>query len=87
MQFFFKEFKQQIKLLDVTQIANKNVVQHKLYLLQENVNILKEIGGREQMEDILSIKLKLNHEKNIDLMYDIINERKFEKSPPKITTK
>ena len=63
------------------------MVQHKLYQLQENANILNEIDGREQMEDKLGIKLKLHYEKNIDLMYDILNERKFDKSPPKISTK
>ena len=54
-----KMFVDEIKQLEISQVISKQVVNQKVALINEHKDILMAYDGKEQMEDILGIKLKL----------------------------
>jgi hypothetical protein len=73
-RYFLAQFREQIKLLQISLNANSKIIQDKLDKLETHKEILKHSGGREQMERILGFKLKLKGDKDVDLLMDWLRE-------------
>ena len=61
-----------MKVLEMKEGTRKDWMEKKLKVLADNKEVLKEQDGIERMENLLGFNLKLFHQKNEDILSNVL---------------